>query len=64
MFKQIIFSSIIGAGLAFAGPTMAHHHQHKVQSTTPIVKHAPHKKHRCVSGKKVNYLQAKTNTAS
>lgn len=61
MFKQFIFSSIIGAGLIFAGPTMAHNghgHHHDMQVIHPIVQPTHHPAKRCVSGKKVDQIQA------
>lgn len=62
IMKQIITSGIIGAGLLLTGPVMAHnshgHHNHQFEVITPIVHPAPRPARHCVSGKKVDNLQA------
>ena len=62
MFKQIISSGIISVGLLFTGTATAHsahgYHGHDFQVITPITHPAPRPVRHCVSGHRINKMQA------
>ena len=64
MFKQIITLSIVGAGLLFTGSATAHsahgHHGHNndYQVIAPILHPAPRPVRHCVTGHRINKMQA------